>query len=154
MPTTKSKSSVESTTTTDHKFIREWVEERGGTPACVKGTGGRKDPGMIRIDFPGWSGEDSLEPISWDEWFKAFDDNKLAFLYQDTTKDGEESRFNKLVSRGTASRSRSTTSRSRSTTSSASGSHAKTSTRTRSSSSSSGSSSSKASTTSRKRASS
>jgi hypothetical protein len=70
---------------------------------------------MIRIDFPGWSGEDSLQPISWDEWFKSFDDNKLAFLYQDTTKGGEESRFNKLVSRSTASRagSRSGSSRSR-----------------------------------------
>ena len=91
---------------------------------------------MIRIDFPGWSGEDSLQPISWDEWFKSFDDNKLAFLYQDTTKGGEESRFNKLVSRSTASRagSRSSSSRSRSS-SGTSGSHTKSSTSSRSSSS-------------------
>jgi hypothetical protein len=122
MPTTRTKSSAESTTTTDHEFIRKWAEERGGKPACVKGTGGGDDPGMIRIDFPGWSGEDSLQPISWDEWFKAFDDNKLAFLYQDTTKEGEESRFNKLVNRSTASRSRS---RSGSSGSTRSGSHAK-----------------------------
>jgi hypothetical protein len=105
MPTTRKTSSAESKTTTDHEFIRKWVEERGGTPACVKGTGSGHDPGMIRIDFPGWSGEESLQPISWDEWFKAFDDNKLAFLYQDTTKGGEESRFNKLVKRSTAGRS-------------------------------------------------
>jgi len=34
-----------------------------------------------------------------DEWFQAFEENKLAFLYQEETKDGEESRFSKLVSR-------------------------------------------------------
>jgi hypothetical protein len=33
--------------------------------------------------------------MSWGEWFKAFEENRLAFLYQD---DGD-SRFNKLVSR-------------------------------------------------------
>jgi hypothetical protein len=126
MPTTRTStrrtsSSAESDTTTDHEFIRKWVEERGGTPACVKGTGGGSDPGMIRIDFPGWSGEESLQPISWDEWFKAFDDNKLAFLYQDTTKGGEESRFNKLVNRSTASRSRSRSSSSGSGSKSGSG---------------------------------
>ena len=115
MSTTRTKSSAESKTTTDHEFIRKWAEERGGKPACVKGTGGGADPGMIRLDFPGWSGEESLQPISWDEWFKAFDDNKLAFLYQETTKGGEESRFNKLVNRSTASRasSRSSSSGSR-----------------------------------------
>jgi len=28
--------------TTDHDEIRRWVEARGGKPATVKGTGGRK----------------------------------------------------------------------------------------------------------------
>jgi len=83
------------TTTTDHQKIRRWVEERGGHPACVKGTGGGDDPGMLRIDFPGYSGEGKLEPISWDEWFKGFEDNHLAFLYEDE----KNSRFNKLIDR-------------------------------------------------------
>jgi len=56
---------------------------------------------MIRLDFPGYSG-DSLEPISWDEWFKAFDANKLALVYQDKTADGARSNFNKLIGRETA----------------------------------------------------
>jgi hypothetical protein len=47
--------------TTDHDTIRTWVEERGGWPACVKATGGNDDPGLFRIDFPGYSSEDSLE---------------------------------------------------------------------------------------------
>jgi hypothetical protein len=86
-------------TTTDHDEIRRWVEERGGCPAHVKATGGDGDPGILRIDYTGFSGEESLEQISWDEWFDAFEENDLAFLYQDETADGEESRFSKLVNR-------------------------------------------------------
>jgi hypothetical protein len=84
-------------TTTDHNVIRRWVEERGGHPSRVKGTGsGKNDPGLLRIDFPGYSGEGSLEEISWDEFFKGFDDNKLAFLHEED----KNSRFNKLIERG------------------------------------------------------
>lgn len=85
--------------TTDHEKIRQWVEERGGRPACVRGTGGKNDVGMLRIDFPGYSGEDTLQEISWDEFFRQFDENKLGFLHQDRLKSGAESRFFKLVSR-------------------------------------------------------
>ncbi len=84
--------------TVNHDKIKEWVESRKGSPACVRGTGGKNDPGILRIDFPGYSGEDTLEHISWEDWFQAFDDNELAFLYQDTVEGGE-SRFFKLVSR-------------------------------------------------------
>jgi competence ComEA-like helix-hairpin-helix protein len=87
--------------TTDHDFIRNWVEERGGWPARVKGTARSKnDTGMIRIDFPDYSGRESLERIGWDEWFAEFDENRLAFLHRDMRhKDGELDRFNKLVRR-------------------------------------------------------
>lgn len=89
--------SSRSRVTTDHDEIRRWVEARGGRPARVRGTGRRaNDPGLLRIDYPGFSGERSLEPISWDRFFKAFDDNKLAFVYQDG-----RSRFSKLVARDT-----------------------------------------------------
>jgi hypothetical protein len=84
---------------TDHDEIRNWAEERGAVPSCVKGTGSRKDVGMIRLDFPGYSGEDSLQQISWDEWFEKFDENNLSLLAQDSTADGEKSNFNKLVKR-------------------------------------------------------
>jgi hypothetical protein len=85
--------------TTDHDFIRKWVESRGGHPAKVKGTGGKEDPGLLRIDFPGYSGAQSLEEISWDEFFDKFEESRLALLYQEKTKDGKKSNFNKLVSR-------------------------------------------------------
>ncbi len=85
--------------TTDHATIRRWVEERGGSPAAVKATEKGNDPGLLRINFPGYSGENRLEDITWDEFFKKFDEKNLAFLYQDKTRDGETSRFWKFVSR-------------------------------------------------------
>ena len=92
----------ESKVTTDHDEIKAWVEERGGKPARVKGTDDKSGGGLLRIDYPGFSGEDTLETITWEEFFTAFDDNKLAFLYQDKTKDGKESRFSKLIDRDSA----------------------------------------------------
>ncbi len=89
----------ESKTTIDHDEIRRWVEERRGKPARVKETGTGGDPGVLRIDYPGRGEDDRFEHISWEEWFEAFEDNNLAFLYQEETADGEESRFSKLVSR-------------------------------------------------------
>ena len=89
----QSKESGESKTTTDQKEIRRWVEERGGNPARVKGTN------LLRIDYPGFSGEDTLEQIDWDEFSRIFDENNLTFLYQEETKDGGKSRFSKFVDR-------------------------------------------------------
>ncbi len=89
----------ESERTTDHDTIRRWVEERGGRPAAVKGTGGGDDAGVLRIDFPGQGEDAALEPLSWDEFFEKFEESQLAFLYQDTTTDGSPSRFSKFVRR-------------------------------------------------------
>lgn len=82
-------------TTTNHDEIRRWVEARNGRPARVASTG--DEGGILRVDFN--EPEESLEPISWDEFFDIFDDRELAFLYQDRTSDGGESRFFKFVRR-------------------------------------------------------
>src|SRR5438876_1043407 len=87
---------------TDHDEIKQWAEDRGARPSRVSGTGVAEDVGMIRLDFPGYSGGESLEEISWDEWFDNFDDRNLALMVQDETASGEISNFNKLVSRHTA----------------------------------------------------
>ena len=87
------------TWTTDHTTIRRWVVERGGRPARVRRTGSRTDAGVLRVDFPGYGDEDALEEVGWDEWFRKVDEENLAFLYQDRTAGGKESRFNKLVDR-------------------------------------------------------
>jgi len=82
--------------TTDHDEIREWAESRGGHPATVKQTRRQGQPaGVIRIDFPGFSGQATLKEITWKEWFDIFEKRKLAFLYQNL----KNSRFNKLVER-------------------------------------------------------
>jgi hypothetical protein len=79
---------AEAKTTTDHEVIRRWAEERNGRPAIVGG--------ILRIDFPGRAaGEDQLEHISWDDWFRTFDENQLELLYPD----GEGTTFFKLVRR-------------------------------------------------------
>ena len=93
---------AESRALTDHDEIRQWAEERGAHPACVRGTGGGDDVRMIRLDFPGYSGEQSLEGIDWDQWFDKFDESGLALLVQDRTAQGKKSNFNKLLKRETA----------------------------------------------------
>lgn len=83
---------AEATTTKDHDAIRKWAEARDGRPARVKASG---DGGILRIDFG--EPEESLEEISWDDFFTIFDENGLAFLHQDETEDGKISRFNKFL---------------------------------------------------------
>ena len=85
--------------TTDHDFIRRWAEERGAKPSAVIRTESDDDVGIIRLDFPGYSGGGSLEEISWGDWFENFEQSKLAFLHQDETAGGKKSNFNKLISR-------------------------------------------------------
>ena len=88
-----------SETTVDHDTIRSWAEARGGRPAVVRthGGSGKGQGGVLRLDFG--PKEEALEETSWDEFFEVFDQSGLAFLYQDRTKDGSESRFNKFVRR-------------------------------------------------------
>ena len=93
MPTSDSK------TTTDHASIRKWAEARDGKPSVVESTANSgKGGGLLRINFPSYA-EDNLKDISWEEFFKIFDDNDLQFLYQEQTKDGKESRFFKFVNK-------------------------------------------------------
>ena len=84
-------------TTTDHKLIKQWVEQRDGRPATVRATEEDGHAGILRIDFG--AEEDNLEEIEWEEFFRKFDESDLAFLYQDRTKDGKLSRFHKVVRR-------------------------------------------------------
>lgn len=84
----------EAKTTDDHNEIQQWAEARKGRPAKVKGA---LNDGILRIDFG--EPETGLEPISWKEFFRIFDHNKLLFLHQDKSGDGKLSRFNKFVDR-------------------------------------------------------
>jgi hypothetical protein len=93
----------QSKSTTDHKLIRKWAEERGGKPATIEGTPKKgEEAGLLRIDFPGGASNPPLEPISWEAFFEKFDEADLVMLYQDEKADGEKSTFCKFVSRETA----------------------------------------------------
>jgi hypothetical protein len=84
--------------TRDHDEIRQWVEERGGFPATVEATSSHDEPGILRIDFPDYSGGETLKRINWESFFAKFDEEELDFLYQDETAGGKTSRFCKFVS--------------------------------------------------------
>ncbi|HZO14296.1 MAG TPA: hypothetical protein VFB62_13585 [Polyangiaceae bacterium] len=68
----------------------------------MKQTARDGDVGILRIDFPGDGREDTLEEITWEQFFDKFDREKLAFLYQEVTASGETSFFNKLIAREAA----------------------------------------------------
>jgi hypothetical protein len=87
-----------SETTTDHDAIRRWAESKGGKPAAVDRTHSDKDVGLIRIMFPDApnSHHENLVEITWEEFFKEFDERQLALILDD------KSLFNKLVGRDTA----------------------------------------------------
>jgi hypothetical protein len=88
--------------TTEHDKIRHWAEQRGGHPATVRDTEtDHEEAGILRLDFD--PPDESLEKISWDDFFEKFEDANLAFLYQDKTASGKTSRFHKFVDRSNAS---------------------------------------------------
>lgn len=83
--------------TTDHEEIRRWVEARQGSPSVIESTWDGTN-GLLRIDFDGE--DETLAEISWDEFFRIFDESDIEFLYQEETANGETSRFFKLVEKG------------------------------------------------------
>jgi hypothetical protein len=93
----------ESKVTTDHVEIRQWAEERGGKPASIEGTErGNEEAGLLRIDFPGGAGDPPLNRITWEDFFKKFDEADLAMVYQAEKADGSPSFFCKFISRESA----------------------------------------------------
>jgi hypothetical protein len=80
--------------TRNHDVIMRWAEERGGWPATVEGTEHGNTLGVLRFDFEG--GSDRLKHVTWNEWFKAFDERDLVFIYQEHKKDGNQSNFFRL----------------------------------------------------------
>jgi hypothetical protein len=83
---------------TDHQQIKRWAEDRGGRPAKVRSTADKSgEGGVLRFDFA--EKDASLEEISWDEFFEIFEENGLALLEQEETRNGGVSRFSKFVNR-------------------------------------------------------
>jgi len=89
-----------SITTTDHGVIKEWIEARNGKPTALRRNNnrGEDDTNMLRIDFPGGR-EDSLEAVSWEEFFRKFEKYELAFQYRNEEKSGETSFYYNFADR-------------------------------------------------------
>jgi hypothetical protein len=88
-------------TLTDHETIRRWAEARGARPARMRNNGRASLTAIaddICLDIPGTSPEGALEPISWHEWFRKFDDAALALLIESAHR--QPSTFNLLIKRG------------------------------------------------------
>jgi hypothetical protein len=81
--------------TRSHEVIQRWAGERGGEPSTVPGAEPADRASVLRLNFPGFGGQ-SLEPITWDDWFRTFDDRQLVFLFQDRLEDGRQSTFFRL----------------------------------------------------------
>lgn len=86
--------------TTNHETIRKWVEKKGGKPAALAPTHQGDEAGIVWIMFPDvpQSEHQALTEITWEEFFKEFEQRKLALLYD------EDSLFSKIIGRDTFER--------------------------------------------------
>lgn len=81
-------------TTRDHDVIRKWAETRGAQPASSVRSEGH-GIGVLRLEFSGEAGR-PLMHVDWSDWFRAFDERDLCFVYQEKSADGARSNFYRL----------------------------------------------------------
>jgi hypothetical protein len=79
--------------TNNHAVIRSWAEERSAIPCVVAQTD------IIRLNFNPGKPHPTLVEITWDEFFRLFEERGLSFLYQHATATGKFSNFNKFIKR-------------------------------------------------------
>jgi hypothetical protein len=92
-------------TTIDQIKIMQWVTEHNGSPAVIDAPEAKGDKVGLRINFPGFLDERELadfqetKTVSWEEFFKIFEEQKLLFMYDDKTKDSNPVNWYKLGKR-------------------------------------------------------
>ncbi|MEW2375789.1 hypothetical protein AB0883_06750 [Micromonospora sp. NPDC047812] len=79
--------------TTNHDVIRSWARERGAKPATIAGTEREGRAGVLTFNMPGYRESSRVREITWDEWFRTFDERKLNLIYQEQLRDGRPSNF-------------------------------------------------------------
>ena len=99
-------------TLTTREDIRQWAEARGGNPMLMDtpdGTGTRTllqlTFGQDAINTDGNEGPDRIggfQLASWDDWFAALDDSKLALRVSDDEAGGNEAEFEFVPNNGKA----------------------------------------------------
>lgn len=84
-------SMADTATLTDHDSIRDWAAARAGFPAIVDVSPESGTQPMLRIVFGQEAYADNdrperpvnaggIELVEWDEWFRLFDESKLALV--------------------------------------------------------------------------
>jgi hypothetical protein len=94
---------------TDHEAIRDWAAARSGFPAIVdiSPVGGTQP--MLRLVFDQAAYQDQdradrptnaggYELVEWDEWFKLFDERRLALVVA-ADRPGHREQFHEFVRR-------------------------------------------------------
>jgi hypothetical protein len=91
--------------TVDHAIIKNWIEKHHGQTQIIDDETTANDTVGIRVDFPGASDDvffaDDKPPreINWEEFFKIFDDQQLAFSYNEDVFRINPSRSYKFLKR-------------------------------------------------------
>lgn len=77
--------------TIEHAKVRRLIEQCGGSPACLMRELADEpiDQRSLLISFPGAMSERSLQGITWDEFFAAFERHQLALCYGEAEDDAE-----------------------------------------------------------------
>jgi hypothetical protein len=92
-----------SATLTDRDAIRQWVAARGGNPVLMDVPDGSKTRTVLQLTF----GQEALNSVnnqgpdrvggfqlvSWEEWFTALENGKLALRVSDDPAGGNEAEF-------------------------------------------------------------
>jgi hypothetical protein len=76
----------------DHQLFKQENASAGGATSSIRPQLRKKlrrsGNGRARNDDPDGSADEELQAISWDEFFRVFDDRELEFLHRDRTEDG------------------------------------------------------------------
>ncbi|MFA6156845.1 hypothetical protein [Mesorhizobium sp.] len=101
---------AETITLTDHDAIRSWAAARAGFPAIVDVSPEPGTQAMLRLVFDQQAYQDQdqaadrppnaggYELVEWDEWFKLFDERKMALVVAEDQPGRRES-FHELIRR-------------------------------------------------------
>jgi hypothetical protein len=86
----------ETLATRSHEVIRDWAEARGAVPVSISGDDHSHQPELRRIRAG--VDDEALARIAWDEWFQAFEEDELVFVFRSTSTNGRHSNFFRLDS--------------------------------------------------------
>ncbi|GLY23556.1 hypothetical protein [Micromonospora sp. NBRC 101691] len=79
--------------TANHDVIQRWARARGAKPATITGTERDGRVGVLTFDLPGYRESRRLRQITWNDWFRTFDERRLNLIYQEQLRDGRPSNF-------------------------------------------------------------